>query len=188
LADTPAEPDWELFVGLYRPFILGWLGSSGVPEQDAADLSQDVFTCLLKELAGFRHAERTGAFRSWLKTLIVNRARNYWRGRKSPPDGAEILDQLADPDSGLSGEWDRQHDAHVARQLLAAIEGEFAPLSWSAFRRHVLEERRAADVAAELGTTVNVVLLAKSRVLRRLREEAAGLLDSFDRNLTRRAL
>jgi hypothetical protein len=32
-------------------------------------------------------------------------------------------------------------------------------------------------VAGELGTTVNAVLLAKSRVLRRFRDEAAGLLD-----------
>jgi hypothetical protein len=32
-------------------------------------------------------------------------------------------------------------------------------------------------VAAELGTTVNAVFLAKSRVLRRLRQEAQGLVD-----------
>jgi hypothetical protein len=41
----------------------------------------------------------------------------------------------------------------------------------------VVDGLPAAAVAAELGTTVNAVLLAKSRILRRLREEAAGLLD-----------
>jgi RNA polymerase sigma-70 factor (ECF subfamily) len=46
-----------------------------------------------------------------------------------------------------------------------------------AFQRHVREGRAAAEVAAELGVTVNVVLLAKSRILRRLRQEARGLIE-----------
>ena len=35
---------------------------------------------------------------------------------------------------------------------------------------------RPRDVAAELGLTVNAVYITKSRVLRRLREEFAGLI------------
>jgi RNA polymerase sigma-70 factor (ECF subfamily) len=41
----------------------------------------------------------------------------------------------------------------------------------------VLDGRPAADVAAEVGVTPNAALIAKSRVLRRLREEARGLTD-----------
>jgi RNA polymerase sigma-70 factor (ECF subfamily) len=41
--------------------------------------------------------------------------------------------------------------------------------------RHV--HAPAAEVAAELGITLNAVYLAKSRVLRRLRAELHGLLD-----------
>jgi RNA polymerase sigma-70 factor (ECF subfamily) len=40
-----------------------------------------------------------------------------------------------------------------------------------------VDGRPAADVARELGLTVNAVVKAKSRVLNRLRQEAAGLLD-----------
>jgi RNA polymerase sigma-70 factor (ECF subfamily) len=36
---------------------------------------------------------------------------------------------------------------------------------------------RPADVAADLGITVNAVFIAKSRVLRRLRQELRGLTD-----------
>ncbi len=88
-----------------------------------------------------------------------------------------MLDALEDPSSGLSGEWDREHEAHVARQLLATLEGEFSPTTWLAFRRQMVDGASAAAVAAELGTTVNAVLVSKSRVLRRFRQEAAGLLD-----------
>ena len=57
------------------------------------------------------------------------------------------------------------------------IEPEFTRPTWLAFRRQVLDGRLPAEVAAELGMTVNAVLLAKSRVLARLRKEGRGLID-----------
>jgi RNA polymerase sigma-70 factor (ECF subfamily) len=73
--------------------------------------------------------------------------------------------------------WDEEHDRHVIHRLLELLQPHFEPATWQAFHRLVRDGARAADVAAELGTTVNAVLLAKSRVLRRLRQEAAGLTD-----------
>ncbi len=52
----------------------------------------------------------------------------------------------------------------------------FDPTTWEAFRRFAIEGLPAAQVAAELGLTVNAVTLAKSRILKRLREEAGDLL------------
>jgi RNA polymerase sigma-70 factor (ECF subfamily) len=57
------------------------------------------------------------------------------------------------------------------------MQAEFQPVTWQACWQFVLLDRPATEVAAELGITVNAVYLAKSRVLRRLREELAGLLD-----------
>jgi RNA polymerase sigma-70 factor (ECF subfamily) len=57
------------------------------------------------------------------------------------------------------------------------VEPEFTPSTWRAFRRVVLEGAPPTAVAAELGTSVNAVFIAKSRVLQRLRQEARGLLD-----------
>jgi RNA polymerase sigma-70 factor (ECF subfamily) len=181
LASTPAEADWRRLVDLYQPFIARWLGQAGVPPHDAADLGQDVLTAMVKDVPEFQHSQNQGAFRKWLRTVVVNRTRGYWRTRQTRPQGvseAAVLDALEDPASGLSGQWDREHDAHVTARLLAALEGEFAPATWQAFRRQVVDGVKAAAVASELDMTVNAVLIAKSRVLRRFREEAAGLLDS----------
>lgn len=166
---------------LYQPFIARWLGRAGVSDEDAADLSQEVLAVLVKEVPDFRHAQTTGAFRKWLRTIVVNRTRGYWRTKQTRPknlDESAVLAGLEDPSSGLSGEWDREHDTHVARQLLSALEGEFAPTTWMAFRRQVMDGVKAAEVAIELGLSTNAVLVAKSRVLRRFRTEAAGLIDS----------
>ena len=45
--------------------------------------------------------------------------------------------------------------------------------------RQVQDGQPAAEVAEELGISVNAVLIAKSRVLKRLREKAAGLVDVY---------
>jgi RNA polymerase sigma-70 factor (ECF subfamily) len=134
-------------------------------------------------LPNFRHDLRRGAFRRWLRTITVNRVRGFWRGRRNKAvaaggDHAEaVLAQLADPESGLSQMWDAEHDQFVTRRLLELLEPEFESTTWLAFRSLVLEAQPTKDVADRLGLTVNAVRIAKSRVLSRFRQEAAGLLD-----------
>jgi RNA polymerase sigma-70 factor (ECF subfamily) len=177
------ETAWERIVDLYRPLIHGWLLRQGVPPQEADDLSQDVLAILLKELGRFAHAGRPGAFRGWLRTITVNRARAFWRAgsyRARPAGGSDFLqwiEQLADADSPLARAWDEEHDQHVLRRLLALLEQEFEPATVRAFRRLTFDGVSGKEVADELGMSVAAVYGAKSRVLQRLRQEAEGLLD-----------
>jgi RNA polymerase sigma-70 factor (ECF subfamily) len=174
---------WQRLVAVYTPLIEGWLRRHQVAHEDAADLVQDVLAVLLRELPQFQHNQRPGAFRCWLRTITVNRLRAFWKSRQHRPrasgdsDVEEQLAQLEDPNSGLSRLWDQEHDQYVLQRLMRLIEPEFALATWQAFRRLTFDDARAADVARELDMTVNAVLLAKSRVLRRLRQEARGLID-----------
>jgi RNA polymerase sigma-70 factor (ECF subfamily) len=183
LRTQPDGPSWQRLVDLYTPLIHGWLRRQSVRPEDADDLVQEVLSAVVRDLPRFRHDQRRGAFRCWLRTITVHRLRHFWRSQRSRPvatgDSAveEQLRQLEDPDSGLSRLWDEEHDRHVLRRLLELIEHEFSPTTWQAFRRVGLTGESAAAVAADLGMTVNAVLLAKSRVLRRLREEACELVD-----------
>ncbi|MFO0936344.1 MAG: sigma-70 family RNA polymerase sigma factor [Gemmataceae bacterium] len=182
IAVTPAEADWRRLVDLYQPFIARWLGQAGVPECDADDLGQDVLMVVVRDVPSFRHSENPGAFRKWLRMVVVNRMRGYWRAKQNRPiplGATAVLDALEDPASGLSGEWDREHDTHVGRRLLSLLETEFSPITWQAFRRQVVDGVKATDVATELNMTLNAVHIAKSRVLRRFREEASGILNEL---------
>jgi RNA polymerase sigma-70 factor (ECF subfamily) len=67
----------------------------------------------------------------------------------------------------------------VLRCLLELAELEFEPSTMRAFRRVALEGAAGSDAAAELGLSVASVYAARSRVLRRLRELAEGLLDDL---------
>jgi RNA polymerase sigma-70 factor (ECF subfamily) len=169
-------------VGLYQPLIHGWLLRQHVLPQEAEDLTQDVLAVVVKELPRFEHAGRPGAFRAWLRTVTVNRARLYWREGSARAGGAgrvalATIEELADPDSSLSRLWDEEHDAHLLQRLLALMEQEFEPATLQAFRRLTFDAASGQQVADELGMSLAAVYGAKSRVLQRLRQEAEGLLD-----------
>src|SRR5262249_39371961 len=148
---------------LYTPLIRGWLLRQGLPRQDADDVSQEVLTVLVRRLPGFERQPRPGAFRRWLRAITVNCLRDPWRASKARPrpagnsDAQEAIEQLADPDSGLSRQWDQEHDQHVAKRLLEMIRPHFETTTWEAFRRFALEGEPADRVASSLGMTSNAV-------------------------------
>ncbi len=183
LNDRSDSVAWRRLVDLYTPLISSWLRRQGVSADDAEDLTQEVLEIVVREVSRFQHNGRVGAFRTWLRTITINCLRQSWRSRRArtrtthPPDLDSALDQLEDPASNLSRRWDREHDEFVLQRLLGLIEPEFRPVTWQAFRRQAIDGASAEAVAAELGLTVNAVLIAKSRVLSHLRRNAEGLVD-----------
>ena len=175
---------WGRFVALYSPLLRDWLRRNGIPPHDHDDLVQDVLHAVAKEMPDFTYDRQAGGFRGWLRTVLTNRLRNYWRQRQSRPLAtgderfvATVLEQLEDPRSGMSEVWDREHDEHVVATLLELVRGDFGPETWEAFRRTALDGQAVAPVAVALGLTANAVKLARHRVLKRLRQEAEGLID-----------
>jgi RNA polymerase sigma factor (sigma-70 family) len=178
LGDTAS---WDRLVALYTPLIRGWLARYEVQAADLDDLSQEVFSTVLREMPNFRHDLRRGAFRRWLRTIAVNRLRNFWRARGRVIVGGHdlesVLDQLEDPKNELSRLWDEEHDRQVARRLLELLGPEFEPTTWAAFKQLVLDGAKTQEVAESLGISANAVRIAKSRVLSRFRKEVDGLID-----------
>ena len=142
---------------------------------------QDVLLVVYRKIGGFERRGQ-GAFRAWLRKILANRVRDYFRRQKYQPTaigGSDIkrwVEELESPDSALSDLWNREHDQHVTASLMRRVQGDFDPVTWQAFRRYVLEGEPAARVAEALGLSLNSVVLAKSRVLNRLRQEARGLV------------
>jgi RNA polymerase sigma-70 factor (ECF subfamily) len=182
LAGAPTDDDWRRLDELYRPLLRAWMARAGVPASDVDDLVQDVLLVLVREVAELERRRR-GAFRAWLRTIMTHRVRDHFRGERYRPaatggsDFLRRLDELESPDSALSRLWDREHDEHVVASLMQRVRGDFAPATWQAFRRHVLEGEPAVRVAEALGLSLNSVLLGESRVLKRLRQELTGLLE-----------
>lgn len=181
--DDPDSVAWRRLADIYSPLLHASLRRYDVQAADAEDLIQDVLLTVSRELPKFEHSGRTGAFRGWLRTILVHRLRNFWRSRQSRPLAAggsawaEWIEQLADDSSDVSRKWNLEHDRRVMARLLEQVRPRFEPKTWEAFHRQMFDGQRADTVAAELEMPLNSVYVARSRVLSTLRREAAGLID-----------
>jgi RNA polymerase sigma-70 factor (ECF subfamily) len=168
---------WQRFVSLYTPLLYGCASRLGLPEPDTADLVQEVFAMLLGKLCDFRYDPQR-SFRAWLRTVLHNKWRELKRGRVPEPVDPQqgVLADLAEAESD-----DGLDEAEYRQQLVARglelVRGDFEGATWTAWSEYAVAGRPAAEVARELGLSTHAVYLAKARVLRRLREELAGLLD-----------
>jgi RNA polymerase sigma-70 factor (ECF subfamily) len=178
----PDEAGWQRLVALYTPLLEGWLSRFGIVAPDADDLIQETLTALFKGLPSFQHNRQPGAFRRWLRTTLMHRVLPYFRRRRrqrglGSAEAERVLEELEDPQSDQARKWDLEHDRHVVAKLLEGIESEFQPTTWRAFQLLGLKRVSAAEAAAELGISANAALIARCRVLQRLRQLAAGLVD-----------
>jgi len=174
---------WQTLVELYSPLMRGWLIRNGAALSDVDDIVQDVLIRVVRLIPDFRLEPRPGSFRSWLRSITVNCLREHARRRRKQPaaqggsDYGDMIQQLADPQSGLSKLWDREHDEHVTQYLLQQVRADFSANTWQAFQRFTLDGLSADEVSQELGISPNAVFIAKSRVMARLRALGQGLID-----------
>lgn len=179
LIDRLREPTgnaWEEFVRLYTPLLYLWANRAGLQDADAADLVQEVLVLLLAKLPSFRH-ERPGSFRAWLRTVTLNKWRERQRRAAVPVVGnTEALDAIAQPDS-VRDFWETDYRRHLVRQAMTLMQVEFQPTTWKACWEHVVNDKPAVQVGAELGLSAGAVRAATFRVLHRLRRDLKELLD-----------
>jgi RNA polymerase sigma-70 factor, ECF subfamily len=180
-ASNGSSEAWAQLDSLYRPFIAQWFRRQNILPADADDLTQDVLAVLVRDLTKFDHNGRTGAFRAWVRGVCLNRAKGYRRKKKlreaavGGTDSQRQMNEVAD--STEAADWDREHDRYVLQRLVDRLGADFEEPTMIAFRRLTFEGVSGQQVATELNMSVAAVFMAKSRVLRRLRGLAEGLVD-----------
>lgn len=166
---------WDRFVGLYTPLVRRWASRLQVTGPDVDELTQEVLTALVRAIPEFRY-DSGGRFRGWLWTITKNKRREMLRRRV--PEGLcdADLDNLLveDPVEAVDA---REYQQYLVGRALTLMRAEFEATTWQAFLETAMNARSAADVAQSLGLTTDAVYAAKSRVLRRLRQELEGLIE-----------
>ena len=82
LGTSTDESAWEQFVSLYTPLIFYWARRTGLQQNDAADLVQDVLTKVFLKLPKLQY-DRSRSFRGWLRKVTLNRYREIGRRKSS---------------------------------------------------------------------------------------------------------
>jgi RNA polymerase sigma-70 factor (ECF subfamily) len=164
---------WRLMAALYAPLVHRWVVRTGLRQEDAADIVQEVFTVVFRRVASFRKEQPGDSFRGWLRGITQNIVRNHVRrvaGRPQAAGGSEAQRQLQQAPADLSSSGLDDGYGAVCRRALNLIQAEFEHTTWQAFWLVAVEGQSSSAVAEGLGITLNAVYLAKSRVARRLRE------------------
>jgi RNA polymerase sigma factor (sigma-70 family) len=181
LGQTTHGRSWTDFAAVYDEIILGWLKRQGVSAEDADDIRQEVMLTVYKEISNFEHSGRRGAFRCWLRRITANRMHQFWEKRQrrgeTGPALDELADQLADDKSRITKGFEAEHNHFVLEYLLNQLADRFSDKHLLAFRRVVLEEMPAQEVAQDLGMTLGAIRVAQHRILRALKKLGQGLID-----------
>ena len=168
-------------MSLYTPLVHYWCQQWGVRGPDAEDVTQEVFQAVAGGLAQFRRDRVSDTFRGWLRGITRHKLLDLLRRAKNQPQGQGGTDAqrrfLAVPaeDADLVPEPAEQVAA-LYRRALEQVRGEFEDRTWQAFWRSAVDGQAPGDIAADLGVSPAAVRMAKSRVLRRLREEVGDVL------------
>jgi RNA polymerase sigma-70 factor (ECF subfamily) len=180
LRDMPRDEEaWSEFVLGYAPAIRRWCRTWGLQAVDSDDVTQTVLCKLARKMTTF-HYDRSRTFRGYLKTLTyyaVCDALEEIRRRKDRPASTTLLDWLVivDTRNDLARCLETELRRDLFREAAARVMRRTEPGTWDAFRLLSLERLPGQDVARRLGMTVAAVYMAKSRVVKMLRQEIRGL-------------
>lgn len=165
---------WQQLVDLYGPLIYYWCRQSNVDADDAADVTQEVFRSVAKNIAAFRKDRPGDTFRGWLWTITRNKILDHFREKATRPraaGGSDFHQQLQELPAEEEPTTGTKAVRHLLQRALDQVRGDFSDQTWQAFYMGVVEGRTSTEIATELGISPNAVRKAKVRVLRRLREE-----------------
>ena len=187
-------------MSLYGPLVYWWCRRWGLQPSDAENVGQEVFMRVFEQLPTFRgraarpqnesaarpkNDSSQGSFRGWILQIARNCFLDHVRQRTSAVQATGGTDndrRLAaltceTVDHGEQAEDVREAESLLLRQALQLLQSEFSSRDVDAFSQLVLFGQKPAEVAAALNVSTAVIYGVKSRVLRRLRDEFAGLID-----------
>lgn len=170
---------WSRLVSTFGPVVYRWCRVSGVTQDDAPDVVQEVFVTVARKVADFERRREQGSFRAWLATITRSRVRDFFRRqakRGIAVGGTDAWNRLQQEPDMLDSTINTQSmQDQLLQHVARSVQSEFEPKTWQAFWLMAVEEKPAGMVAEQLGMNVASVYQAKSRVLRKLRSRVSEI-------------
>ena len=175
---------WTRLTDLYGPLVFLICKQKGLQDNDAHDVTQEIFTSIYRSLGRFEKSKAHHGFLKWVNTISRNRIADFYRDKEKSPQaigGSDGLNLLQNKTSDMP---DDDHDdaeidelrRHLASRVLALLQKDFQENTWQAFVLTMVNGRTTQEAADELGMSAAGIRVARSRVRKRLNEEFGDLL------------
>jgi RNA polymerase sigma-70 factor (ECF subfamily) len=171
---------WERLVGLYTPLVCYWCDLAGLRRPNTETVGHKLFAAVSEGLSEFDCAGDGANFRNWVREI----ARRVISEHFATPPGEGTQDNSDQQHrTEIAGLEIREDDASHATEknilyhrAIAMIEDALEPTTRQAFWL-LISGRSPKDITRELEMSATSVYMAKSNVLRLLKQEFAGLID-----------
>jgi RNA polymerase sigma factor (sigma-70 family) len=183
LLDPQGQQSWAEFDVRFRPILRGFAMKLGLGDADAEDVTQEALARFVKYYRQGKYDRTRGRLSSWLISITQNCISDLKRAKAGRFErrGESAIINLSDTNA-LAFIWDEE----CRRVLLDHAMDELRQNSRldertiHAFEMVSLEQRSAADVAAETGISVDSVYAAKHRCLTLLRDILKRLNEVYE--------
>jgi RNA polymerase sigma-70 factor (ECF subfamily) len=144
-------------------------------------VSQEVLLAIAKSVGKWESDPNRGSFRGWLATITRNLVVNFLIRRERHPRGTgdsdflRWLEEVPATESDESQLFDLERRRQLFLWAASEIETEFRWETWRAFWETSVVGRSVGDVAIEMKMSAGAVYVARSRVMKRLREKVEGV-------------
>jgi DNA-directed RNA polymerase specialized sigma24 family protein len=169
---------WEQFVQLYAELVYGFLCKRGLADGDAARVMADVLYAVVSA-----PIPPPGAFRGWLLSLtnqkLASFLKTHVRGANGLAHSATQRTIAVDPVSNEDAHawWESEYEQRMLAWAAEQVRDGFSDQTWQAFWLTAALGQPAGEVGQRLGLSRGAVVLAKSRVLARLRQQVDQIED-----------
>ncbi|XZE19195.1 RNA polymerase sigma factor [Pirellulaceae bacterium SH449] len=169
------EPSsWNRLVLLYGPRIRHWCRVRGLKPDATADVEQETWLSIARNLRTFSGTPGAGAFRAWLKVIVSRRIADHYRNNASQPEaiGGSSVHEMLHAISFLT----RTSDVSSAggcekwQSQIDLTKSQYSDRAWEIFCRSVIDGHGTESVAQEFGVTSVNVRKIRSRILKTLRD------------------
>ena len=141
LAGPLDEDAWRTFVGRYTPLIDGCCHAARLQPADGDEVRARVLARLVEALKSLQY-DPARSFRGYLRAVVTNAVRSYWRERARPgvtgagDCGATALDRIEVPDPVAaladSIDDDASRQLRIVHRALDAVRRQVDPATWRA--------------------------------------------------------
>ena len=161
------EISWFDFYDTYRPLIITRGRDFNLNPAELEELCQQVIIDIFKMGKKFKYDPEKGRFRDYLRRVISNNAIDLLRARaKNDIPIDENIGVIYDPPQN---HWDEEWHRHILNQALAVLRTQLELVTYQAFELYALKSQSPERVAEFLNIKVNMVYVAKSRAMAKLK-------------------
>lgn len=175
--DPRDAASWSEFHSIYRPLLIRYARHRGLDDHAADDVAQQ---CLAAVSQRIRRFEKKRSFRAWLRGMVDHKVADHFAkaGRPAGQINESNVESSAES-SALASLWEQTWNERLLQVLRDHLRSHFAEHTLRAFEMYVLRDLPVEQIASLLNMTPNQIYVAKSRVLRYLRDSCDEVLDNL---------